>query len=99
VNGATFLRLLHRERRMWVAADGAEVRWVLRGIDIAMKLAKTLLAEERARRDLLGPRIPTRYTGQLYNAIKRALDLLADGQKIRAVAYLKNVLAKVPHGH
>ncbi len=91
MNSAEIVRRLYRERQEWRSSgDGAEVSWTCRGIDIAREIVLKMAKEEQMRNIIHTPRLSIWLAGDLFRAIRKALDNLHRGERAKAVSILED---------
>jgi hypothetical protein len=90
MNSAEILRRLYRERQEWkVSGDGVEVGWVVRGLDIALRLVHAQAKEERSNARKRRPRLSRWAAADLFQAVTQALAHLSRADRARAIAVLE----------
>lgn len=93
MNAAEAIKRIRLERRDWkCAGPGAEVKWTLRGMDIALKKVRDLAQEERLKHLERRPRLSRWIAGDLFNAVQQALAYLKRGDRAKAINTLENVI-------
>lgn len=94
MNAAEAVRRIYREIQDW-DGDGAEVSWTKNGLNIALKIVRTMAKEEQARNRLRRPRLARWKAADLYYAINVALRQLHRGDRALAVDTLERAANEV----
>lgn len=94
MNRAEIVHRLYRERQSWArGADGPEVRWTLRGLDIALNLVKTIAREETIRNEQRKPRLARWLAGDLFCAVNQGIIYIERGERGKALTVLRKAKA------
>lgn len=92
MNATMFLARINKDKKEWLGSipqNSDEIRWVVRGLDIAIGHAKDLVREQSLRDDQRKPPVHKWCARDLYHAIRMALNALSRAERSVAIEILE----------